>query len=295
MCGVSGPVKFTWDCGNKKKTCIAFWCAMTTRKLFDEIGGLDETFSPGMGEDGEYCIQTELLGYKLVQTPESDGVRHYGEGAEGTFPIYHVGSGTFASVALWDEITHRNQNLLRERYNNPHEDAYDWCMTHVSDVHEHNPTLRRYARRCKHVTEMGYRNGNTVYALIAAKPRKVVSYDIEYSTCEDITKVAAQSAAVEWVYKIEDTRTANIEETDLLFIDTKHTYTQLRVELFRHSPSVRKYIILHDTTTYGKVGDDGIDKGLMYAVREFLSVSADWIVVRQYSNNNGLLIMKRVK
>lgn len=92
--GITGPVKFSWDCGGTERHAIAFWCAMIPRKLFGD-GLLDEIYSPGMGEDGDFSIKAEMAGYRLVQVP-ADGCEAFGKGIPNQkFPIYHKGSGTF--------------------------------------------------------------------------------------------------------------------------------------------------------------------------------------------------------
>ena len=98
-----------------------------------------------------------------------------------------------------------------------------------------------------------------------------------------------------------------IEPTDLLFIDTLHTYTQLSQELKLHASKVKKYIILHDTTTYGfkpepsdwqteNIMENYVynDKGLWPAVTEFLDSNRSWIVLEKRENNNGLTVLKRI-
>jgi|KBSSwiStaDraftv2_1062776.scaffolds.fasta_scaffold174202_2 hypothetical protein len=39
-----------------------------------------------------------------------------------------------------------------------------------------------------------------------------------------------------------------------LFIDTWHVCEQLETELSRHSVRVRRYLVMHDTVTFGEVG-----------------------------------------
>jgi hypothetical protein len=100
-----------------------------------------------------------------------------------------------------------------------------------------------------------------------------------------------------------------IEETDLLFIDTWHVYQQLKKEFELHADKSRKYIILHDTTTFGENGE-GIastninivtgqieaipHKGLWPAVEEFLESNTKWKLKERYTNNNGLTVLERV-
>ena len=86
-----------------------------------------------------------------------------------------------------------------------------------------------------------------------------------------------------------------ISETDLLFIDTLHTYSQLAKELALHSSKVKKYIVLHDTYTFGLSGEDPRDKkGLLTAVIEFLINSPNWKFKMFKTNNNGLTVLERI-
>lgn len=115
--GITGPVKFSWDCGGVTREAMAFWCVMISRRLINGIGYLDEIFSPGMGEDGDYSIRAVNAGFKLVSVPvdvtgEFDtGIKNF------NFPIYHKGNGTFADTNdLKNEIIVRNTKILADRY-----------------------------------------------------------------------------------------------------------------------------------------------------------------------------------
>ena len=115
--GITGPVKFDWDCGGRQYQCMAFWLVMIKQEVFDKIGILDEIYSPGMGEDGDFCVRLTQSGYNLVSVP-NDVYGHFGTGnANPTFPIYHAGNGTFADDhALKDSIVARNNKILAEKY-----------------------------------------------------------------------------------------------------------------------------------------------------------------------------------
>ena len=101
---------------------------------------------------------------------------------------------------------------------------------------------------------------------------------------------------------IGDSSSVEIEETDLLFIDTLHRYGQLKIELEKHASKCKKYIILHDTTLFA-FEDEGIDYiktnldnskiGLWPAVEEFLQKNQNWYIVEKRSNNNGLTVLGR--
>ena len=119
--GITGPVKFRWDCGSNKYYSLAFWLVMISKKVVDTIGLLDESFYPGSGEDGDFCIRTVNAGFELVQVPNNDSsswTEFDGTGIKDfSFPIYHVGSGTFRDVGEKDPgFISRNTEKLVKMY-----------------------------------------------------------------------------------------------------------------------------------------------------------------------------------
>lgn len=66
-------------------------------------------------------------------------------------------------------------------------------------------------------------------------------------------------------------REVEIAERDLLVIDTRHDDDQLREELRLHAGKVRRYVVLHDTTTDGERGETSGRLGPWPAVEEFLA------------------------
>lgn len=172
----------------------------------------------------------------------------------------------------------------------------DRCNDANSNINEHLPTLKKYAEECTHVTEMGTEHGNSLIALMNALPKKLISIDrlplTKYNIDPDQLIQLAASYNVELEIITSKTSDVEIEETDLLFIDTEHTYECLSTELKLHANKVNKYIILHDTTTYGGIGEFG-GRGLMDAVTEFLGENSQWTIHEQFENNNGLLVLKR--
>jgi len=171
------------------------------------------------------------------------------------------------------------------------------CLTY-SDISEHLPTLKKYTEECEHVTEMGVRYVISTYAFMMGKPKKLISIDIlpveNFGiNREDLKKLALENG-VEFNFIVGDTTKIEIEETDLLFIDTWHVYHQLIKELTLHGNKSRKYIILHDTTTFGEYGECNEGEGLWKAVEEFLNLNSNWILEKKYTNNNGLTILKKI-
>jgi glycosyltransferase involved in cell wall biosynthesis/Flp pilus assembly protein TadD len=163
------------------------------------------------------------------------------------------------------------------------------CLT-PSDIHEHLPVLYFLARQCDHVTEMGTRTGVSTTALLFAQPGRLVCYDrVKLPTVGRLEAVAGRT---EFHLHEADVLEVDIEETDLLFIDTWHVYEQLKEELRRHAGKVRRYIVLHDTTTFGERGEAEGRRGLWAAVEEFLA-EGRFGLRQRLENNNGLTVLER--
>lgn len=151
------------------------------------------------------------------------------------------------------------------------ETAYLEAASTPSDINEHVPTLRALAQGCDHVTELGTRGGVSTTALAAGGPGTLVTYDLVHDPAVDGSAALARAAGVALVVTTADVLEVDLDETDLLFVDTLHTADQLRQELARHAGRVRHRIALHDTHTFGEVGEDG-GPGLLPALRSFLEV-----------------------
>jgi FkbM family methyltransferase len=96
-----------------------FFCTLIKAELFKKIGLLDEIFSPGYGEDIDFCIKTKKLGYEIHSCINGWDVKQ--NKRTGDFPITHIGEGTMHdeivfSRRYWDEHTAACRELLKERY-----------------------------------------------------------------------------------------------------------------------------------------------------------------------------------
>jgi hypothetical protein len=116
----------------------------------------------------------------------------------------------------------------------------------------------------------------------------------------------AKQYGLDYEFRKQNVLKIDIEETDLLFLDTWHAYNQLKAELELHSSKAKKYIIMHDTTSYefrdepltsenAWEGELDFGRGLWAAIQEFLDSTDEWVLHKRYTNNNGLTILKRVK
>jgi hypothetical protein len=170
--------------------------------------------------------------------------------------------------------------------------AYKRACATVSDIYQHLPTLYRYASCCRHVTEFGTRTGVSTLALLRALPERLVAYDWDRFPEVDYLEELARLQGIHFSFRQEDTRRADLEPTDLLFIDTYHVRQQLEEELAVAGERVGRYLLLHDTETYGEQGEDG-GEGLWPAVAALVRRDPKWCLLNHRSENNGLTVLWR--
>lgn len=181
------------------------------------------------------------------------------------------------------------------------------------DINEHLETIKLYAKECNNIVEMGVRSPISTFALLAGRPKELISIDILHPSHFpngqielDLAYELAKEENIKFNFIQSDSITYKIEKCDLLMIDTWHTYRQLISELITHEQSVSKYIILHDTTSYA-IEDEAnwasspepnftgeIKQGLWLAVEDFLLHFKSWKIHERFIHNNGLTILKKI-
>jgi hypothetical protein len=179
-----------------------------------------------------------------------------------------------------------------------------------SDINEHMPTIIKYGNQCETITEMGVRGIFSTWGWLACAPKKLTCYDLHDPSKwgGDIQSVydTAMAYGLNFEFKVADVLKIEIEETDLLFIDTWHAYDQLKQELKLHSNKVKKYICFHDTTSYEFIDESkghentwegqSSGRGIWPAIEEFLEENKDtWQLKERFKNNNGFTIIERIK
>lgn len=188
------------------------------------------------------------------------------------------------------------------------------------DINEHLPTLIEYGSEVSTITEMGVRYGFSTRAFLYARPRSLLSIDLcEWGSREhagldpkpgnywyEFYKDAYKDY-VDFQLQIGNTvKIDPIKETDLLFIDTFHHKDVLEIELEKHGNQAQKYLIFHDTKTFGEKGqsDSGLffvdhpttdesGTGLWYAINPFLTRNPHWHIHKVFEHNNGLTVLER--
>ena len=91
---ITGPMKEF--CPWAEMQFILFFCVMIRKAAMDAVGMLDEIFTPGIGEDTDWCCRAQIAGWKIVQVPDDNEYRFYAEKKRlGNYPIFHSGTKTF--------------------------------------------------------------------------------------------------------------------------------------------------------------------------------------------------------
>jgi len=118
--GITGPLELYSE--EIKKNYLLFFCVAMRRCLFLELGLLDEIFSPGMGEDVDFCLKTENAGYKIQRVPSEKNIFNNDIGFYcGKFPIFHEGGKTFSELEENGNILNKNKKILLKRYSEKNE------------------------------------------------------------------------------------------------------------------------------------------------------------------------------
>jgi hypothetical protein len=158
--------------------------------------------------------------------------------------------------------------------------------THEScDICEHFPLIEKYGKQSEHITEMGVRSIVSTWGWVAAKPKTFICYDKDRPTHIQDVYDTAESLGIAFAFHEANTTAIEIEETDLLFIDTDHNYEQMQKELELHGNKARKFLVFHDTAWAHDMNR---------AIKEFMDVNPHWVDEEEVTNNNGFKIIKRI-
>jgi len=174
------------------------------------------------------------------------------------------------------------------------DEAYAHICKNPSDIFKHCPRLKQLASECKHVTELGCRSGRSTTAILAGQPETFITYDIDEKAIEQVReKLIPIKGRTTFCAEVGNSLEITLHPTDMLFIDTYHVYSQLLKELQKHHSQVSKYIVCHDTKSFGYVGEDGRLPGLMNSINDFIKEHPEWKIKVHYPGNNGLTVLDR--
>lgn len=188
---------------------------------------------------------------------------------------------------------------------------------HYHETSQHFATFYHFGSKCSRIVEFGVFLAFSSWAWVACKPAFLRCIDVErrpggeWEAIED----TAPRLGIDFAFEIADTghgalkqiaeeRNVPIshellikepynlpDDTELLYIDSYHSYTHLKAELTIHGAKVKKYILFHDTTTFGESHSFDGDKGLNYAIDEFLEANLNWEKILKVEYGNGCTVL----
>ena len=143
-------------------------------------------------------------------------------------------------------------------------------------------------RDCNSYTEFGVNQGTTLAVALLGNIKKVRAYDmtlVPYNKAKHLFDDYSIQNSIDLKVFETDTLRCEIDDVDLLYIDTKHYYDHLTKELSRHGHKAKKYIVFHDTVE---------GKGLDRAVKEFVQKNNGWKIITDCKLNVGFMSIKRI-
>jgi hypothetical protein len=270
---------------------------LVTSATIDAVGWFDENFYPAYEEDKDFAYRCQLAGLRRIPiagagadhtgsaTIRSDAAyarlnetthhqwnaAHYRQkwgGGPGHEQFKHPFNNPAHDHRWWpdpgDSIAARDWDAGRRSEKQPAmtlDDLYHRAASTPSDINELVPILYKLGATVDHITEFGSGRGNSTSAFLFAKPRTLISYDMVRHDWVAGHEATAARAGIDFRFVNQDVRNLKeIEPTDLLFIDTWHVREQLEIEL-KHAAMVRRFIVLHDTETFGVRGETAGHEG----------------------------------
>lgn len=158
----------------------------------------------------------------------------------------------------------------------------DW----LGDSPKRFDTYARYASQVDSIVEFGVYTGLSTTAFLTGSPKKLRSYDItdQYLSVLPDLEFHAVSNNIDFQFNIGNSLAIDIEEADLLFIDTVHKKKHTQEELRLHADKIKKFIVFHDTTAW---------PGVFEAATEFLMNNNNWHIIEHCNRESGLLVLQR--
>ncbi len=143
------------------------------------------------------------------------------------------------------------------------------------------------------VLELGTQYGSSTKALLQAVSEingSMTSVDI--TDVPDVKKWVKGKGFDNWNFiQCDDLDLEWNKELDLLFIDSDHTYDQLKNELIKFVPFVKKdgFIIMHD------FNHDLYKKELGRAIHDYFNGIKNEFEFYRFYHNSGLMVVKRLE
>lgn len=185
------------------------------------------------------------------------------------------------------------------------------------DLNEHFATFMQYGLKSNSVLEIAKRRESTMFWAAALSKRKCTG-SCTKQACDCETRLVSfqteQDSLISMISEVVDRGDGYLREfvntpwtigQDLpevegefstLYIDEKHTYARLSVQLAKYAPQVNKYIFVRGSSqgNAGVTSEDGTQPGLLHAVKQFLKDNPDWYIAYHSEQQYGMTVLSKV-
>ena len=186
-----------------------------------------------------------------------------------------------------------NTKSLNEFY---HKIYHAHAKTHGEEYVAHHKAIENCINDndVKVVKELGVCQGATLAKMLLCKPDIVHGYDIlprYFDPYKHLFESYSKENQINFkFYDISSVSIKSVSMCDMLHIDTLHQPRQLIQELRLHGPTVKKYIVFHDTSNYP--GANGLLKTIAEYITEW---DQNWKIVDHYIQRVGYTVIQREK
>ena len=237
-----------WDESVERMFAVGFLMAFP-RFIWDRIGGFDESWSPGGGEDIEFCLQVEQLGFKIIQVPDENNQVINGINVN-RFMSYHKGEGTAMDnehKEKWVKHIEKVRAKLKEKYKLPPGWFYHGDVAEYRRLVEDLPVGST-------MIELGCYKGRSLCSVADIIKRK----DIKVYVVDIFTGTECEIKEPNYRKEFEDNcKRFGIEPTvfegttnehcdyfgdnvfDLIFVDADHRYEAVKQDLENWEPKLK--------------------------------------------------------
>ena len=293
-----------------------------SRLAYEKVGYFDENIRPAYFEDSDYASRIQKL-----NLPELDvrfNILHKGSASipennlrsefdniflPRTKKYYHrkwnnpVIFNGFPTRYIWpfDRLEEKYKIGYSER-KKPHPyfstltecphafERFENIKNESSDINEHVDVIFKYTKGCNIAVSLGIGKGDAAFALLLGCQHHI---SIDPNPSQDTLNFLNDYFGSKSSYRIQSTKEdLDIEEFDVLFVDSFHNADYVGQELKTHAHKVNKFIIFHDTFIYGKTGEDGTE-GILKPINDFLNENDKWEIIYETDINNGLIILAK--
>ena len=109
--GITGCHKL--KCPITNEDFIVGYCMCIKKEVIDKIGYYNEIFSPGYGEDIDYCLRAKKAEFLIQEV--GGQYKEENKMAIGTFPLFHRGELSFESIPNTLERQLKNKQILLDK------------------------------------------------------------------------------------------------------------------------------------------------------------------------------------